>query len=154
MRYIALYNSLGHVANRPDYHVNLMLTYRFFFDNLRPQSYLKASVFFLGEAILTKAWTEDPRVAKVYIFCRKSHHIWKERGSHSEAETLQGVPEVHASFSLIKYFILVVPSFDSNIRFVYLTSSAHARVFFPATFCFWFCSPNFWNSFWSLFSVN
>ena len=27
-----------------------------------------ASVFFLGEAILTKAWTEGPRVAKVYIF--------------------------------------------------------------------------------------
>ena len=107
-------NSLGHVANRPDYHVNLILPYRFF-DNLRPQSYLKASVFFLGEAILTKAWTEGPRVAKVYIFCRKSHHIWKERGSHSEAETLQGVPEVHASFNLIKYFILVVPSFDSKI---------------------------------------
>ena len=60
-------NSLGHVANRPDYHVNLILPYRFF-DNLRPQSYLKASVFFLGEAILPKAWTEDPRVAKVYIF--------------------------------------------------------------------------------------
>ena len=58
-------NSLGHVANRPDYHVNLILPY---FDNLRPQSYLKASVFFLGEAILTKAWTEGPRVAKVYIF--------------------------------------------------------------------------------------
>ena len=60
-------NSLGHVANRPDYHVNLILPHRFF-DNLRPQSYLKASVFFLGEAILPKAWTEDPRVAKVYIF--------------------------------------------------------------------------------------
>ena len=65
---LLVFNSLVHVANRPDYHVNLMLTYRFFFDNLRPQSYLKASVFFLGEAILPKAWTEDPRVAKVYIF--------------------------------------------------------------------------------------
>ena len=65
---LLVFNSLVHVANRPDYHVNLMLTYRFFFDNLRPQSYLKASVFFHGEAILTKAWTEGPRVAKVYIF--------------------------------------------------------------------------------------
>ena len=46
-------NSLGHVANRPDYHVNLILPYRFF-DNLRPQSYLKASVFFLGEAYCLK----------------------------------------------------------------------------------------------------
>ena len=61
-------NSLGHVANRPDYHVNLMLTSAGFIDNLRPQIYLKASVFFLVEAILTKVWTEDPRVAKVYIF--------------------------------------------------------------------------------------
>ena len=65
---LLVFNSLVHVGNRPDYHVNLMLTYRFFFDNLRPQSYLKASVFFLGEAILTKAWTEGPCVAKVYIF--------------------------------------------------------------------------------------
>ena len=133
---LLVFNSLVHVANRPDYHVNLMLTYRFLFDNLRPQSYLKASVFFLGEAILTKAWTEGPRVAKVYIFVE--NRITYERAWIAQrSRNTTGCPRSSCPFNIIKYFILVVPSFDSNIRFVYFTSSAQiAPVFFPATFCF------------------
>ena len=39
------------------------------------------------------------------------------------------------SFNLIHYFILVVPSFDSNTRFVYFRAKcARARVYFPATY--------------------
>ena len=38
------------------------------------------------------------------------------------------------SFNLIHIFILVVPSFDSNIRFVYIRAKgARARVYFAAT---------------------
>ena len=45
-------------------------------------------------------------------------------------------------FNLFYYFILVVPSFDSDIRFVYFRAKgARARACFPATYVFgWFCS--------------
>ena len=50
------------------------------------------------------------------------------------------------SFNLIKYFILVVPFFDQNVRFVYFRArGACARLFFPAPYFFVFCSPNCWN---------
>ena len=40
---------------------------------------------------------------------------------------------------LFTIFILVVPSFDSNIRFVYFRAKgARARVYFPATYFLYF----------------
>ena len=48
---------------------------------------------------------------------------------------------------LFTIFILVVSSFDSNIRFVYFRAKGmRARVYFPATYVFVFYSPNCSNS--------